>query len=144
VLQKHFDFITDDIVAAAVLLAGGGDRATTGSCGAFSGGLMALSAKFSPRSGEPSEQEMAQFNQNRVAIHEFRDWFIAEFGGVPCADVQHRQLGRVYNLMDPGELKAFGTTPGIREKCTEVYAKAAIKIAEMLCREDIRSQKAGS
>jgi hypothetical protein len=140
-LQKYFDFITDDIVCAGLLLAGGGDRATTGSCGVFSGGLMALSAKFSPRSAEPSDQEMAEFNKRRVAIHEFRDWFIAEFGGVPCADVQLKQLGRVYNLMSPEELKEFATTPGIRQKCTEVYTKAALKVAEMLCREGIHSQK---
>lgn len=124
------------MVRAAVLLAGGGDRATTGSCGAFSGGLMALSARYSPHSEEPSEQEMATFNRYRPKLHEFRDWFMAEFGGVTCKEVQLTQLGRVFNFMDFQELKAFAEGPGIREKCAQVYMKAALKIAEMLSRED--------
>ncbi|OPY89854.1 MAG: hypothetical protein A4E73_02804 [Syntrophaceae bacterium PtaU1.Bin231] len=99
---------------------------------------MALSARCSPRSEEPSEQELAEFNRTRLVIHEFRDWFIAEFGGVTCAEVQLRQLGRVFNLMDPAELKEFGTTPGVREKCAVAYTKAALKVAEMLCRGNIR------
>ncbi len=138
-LQKYFDFITDDIIASSVLLAGGGDRATKGSCGAFSGGLMALSARFSPRSEEPTDLEIAAFNQTRIAIHEFRNWFITEFGGITCADVQFGRLGRVFNLMNPEELKEFATTPGVREQCAFVYTNAAIKVAEMLCREEFEA-----
>ena len=99
---------------------------------------MALSAKFSPSSEEPSEKEIAEFNKLRIKIHEFRDWFIAEFGGVACKDVQRRQLGHAFNLMKAEELKEFGEFPGVREKCAEVYTKAALKVAEMLSREDIR------
>jgi len=81
---------------------------------------------------------MLGFGKTRLKIHEFRNWFLAEFGGIPsCVGVQGRLLGRVYNLMDPQELQEFATTPGIREKCSEVQVKAALKVAEMLSRGDI-------
>lgn len=135
-MQKYFDFITDDIVRAAVALSGGGGRATVGSCGAFSGGLMALSAKFSPTSEELSEKEILEYDLIRRHFDEFRDWFIAEFGSVVCRDVQHRQLGQSFNLMDEQERQAFRQFPGMHEKCSQVYAKAALKVADILTRDD--------
>lgn len=116
-----------------MLFAGGGDRATTGSCGAFAGGLMALSACFSPRTDEPSDLEMAEFNKTRLALHGFRDWFIAECGGVTCADVQRHEFGRIYNFMDTKDQKDFAMSPETRQKCFAITAKAALKVAEMLC-----------
>ena len=136
-LQKYFEFITDDMVRAAVALAGGGARATIGSCGAFSGGLMALSAKLSPGSEEPTEKEMEEFDKVRFLINEFRDWFFTEFGSVVCRDVQQRQLGQSFNLMDDKERQAFRDFPQVHEKCSQVYSKAVIKVAEILSRDDI-------
>jgi hypothetical protein len=136
-LQKYFNYITDDMVRAAIALAGGGNRATIGSCGAFSGGLMALSAKFSPNSQELSEKEIEEFDRVRRHFNEFRDWFFTEFGSVVCRDVQHRQLGQSFNLMDDEERQAFRDFPQQHEKCSQVYSKAAIKVAEILSREDI-------
>jgi len=72
----------------------------------------------------------------RAKCHEFRDWFIAEFGGVACKDVQRHQLGHAFNLMDAKELRAFDAFPGRAEKCAEVYSKAAVKVAEILSPED--------
>lgn len=125
------------MVRASVALAGGGGRATIGSCGAFSGGLMALSVKFSPNSEELSDNEIEEFDRVRSHFNEFRDWFFAEFGSVICKDVQHRQLGRSFNLMEDEERQAFRDFPQVHEKCGEVFSKAAIKAAEILYREDI-------
>lgn len=125
------------MILSAIPLAGGGDRATIGSCGAFSGGLMALSAKFSPRSKQLSDKEKAELEKARARFHEFRDWFIAEFSGVACKDVQRRQLGHAFNLMDAKEARAFDEFPGRAEKCAEVYSKAAVKVAEILSQGDI-------
>ena len=98
---------------------------------------MALSAKFSPRSEELSEKEAEEFDEVRINLNEFRDWFIAEFGGVVCRDVQHRQLGRFFNLMDKAEFQAFRNFPEVHEKCSQVTTKTALKVAEILSREDI-------
>lgn len=128
------------MVRSAVALAGGGDRATIGSCGAFSGGLMALSARFSPSAEEPTEEEIGTFNKDRAHFDEFRDWFFSEFGSVVCADVQERQLGRSFNLMDDEELLAFRDFPQVHEKCAQVYTKAAIRVAKILAREENTQQ----
>ena len=69
---------------------------------------------------------------------EFRNWFTAEFGSVICQDVQQRQLGRVFNLVDDEELQEFRDFPGMQEKCGEVSTKAVLKVAEILSREDTR------
>jgi len=98
---------------------------------------MALSAKFSPRSEELSEKEAEEFDEVLTNLNEFRDWFIAEFGSVVCRDVQHRQLGRFFNLMDEAELQAFRNFPEVHEKCSQVTTKAVLKVAEILSREDI-------
>ena len=135
-MQKYFEFISDDIVQAGIALAGGGIRATIGSCGAFSAGLLALSAKFCPRSNEPTEKELEEYEKARKKFAEFRDWFIAEFGGVVCKEVQHRQLGRSFNLMDDQEYQAFKNFQGVGEKCNQVSRKAALKVAEILSRSD--------
>ena len=93
---------------------------------------MALSAKFSPRSEELSEKEAEEFDEVRINLNEFRDWFIAEFGSVVCRDVQHRQLGRFFNLMDKAELQAFRNFPEVHEKCSQVTTKAVLKVTEIV------------
>ena len=100
---------------------------------------MALSARFSPRSEELSEREIEELDRVRSKFHEFRDWFIAEFGSVVCQDVQRQLFGRSFNLMDKEERQAFGDfqkASGI--KCSQITTKTALKLAEMLSGEDAR------
>jgi hypothetical protein len=132
-LQASFDFITDDVLHSAVALAGGGSRATDGSCGVFSGGLMALSLHFNPRSDVLSQEEMETLEKARERTNEYRDWFISEFGSVVCRDVQQKLFGRYYNFMDDDDIKAFGKFPG-KEKCNDVVKASARKVAEILTR----------
>ena len=96
---------------------------------------MALSAKFSPHSEELSEKEKEEFDKVRSNFYEFRDWFIAEFGGVTCQEVQRWLYGLSFNLMDEKGRQAF---EDLREankvRCNEVTTKAARKVAEILAR----------
>ena len=109
--------------------------ATAGSCGAFSSGLIALCAKSVPRSEKLSEAEVKEFEQVRRNAHEFRDWFIAEFSGVTCRDVQCWLLGHAFNLMDEEERKAkLKCQDGLKRNCGEVVTKTTLKVAEMLSR----------
>jgi hypothetical protein len=123
-------------VAASVSLAGGGSGATTGSCGAFSGGLMALSAAHSPRSETLSEPEREDSNRARAKFNEFRDWFIREYGGVSCRDVQTRLFGRYFNLMDEEGHKEFFEFIKSGPSCNRVMTGTAVKVAQMLSQED--------
>ncbi len=132
-LQPYYDFITDDMIVAAVALAGGGARATTGSCGAFSGGLMALSTGLCPHSEELTEEEMAKLEKARPAFYNFRDWFIDEFSGVNCVNVLRKLFGRTFDLnseKDVSELRRI--QKGLGFNCELVTGKVAVKITEML------------
>lgn len=92
---------------------------------------MALSIKFSPRSDELSEKEIEEFKKVSSNFYEFRDWFVAEFGGVTCRDVQCGLLGRFYNLMNDEESQ---TKRKEGKSCTPVSVKSALKVAEILSR----------
>ena len=135
-MQKYLPFITDDIVQSGVALAGGGANSVIGSCGAFSGGLMVLSAKFSPRSDLLSTKELEQLAYARSKFNQFRDWFISEFGSVACRDVQLRVLGRVFNTTDDQDFQEFMEYQRQSGRyCREVYLKAALRVAEVISQE---------
>ena len=132
-MQKYLPSITDDIVQAGVALAGGGANSIMGSCGAFSGGLVVLSAKFSPRSDHLSAKELEQLAYAHSKFDQFRDWFISEFGSTACRDVQFKTLGRVYNIMDEQEFQKFMEYQKESGRyCREVSMKAALKAAEIV------------
>lgn len=117
-------------------LAGGGANSVIGSCGAFSGGLMVLSARFSPRSDTLSDKEREQLAYARGKFAQFRDWFIAEFGSVACRDVQLKVLGRVFNITDDQEFQEFMEYQKQSGRyCREVYLKAALKVSEIISAE---------
>jgi hypothetical protein len=100
---------------------------------------MALSARFSPDSDEPTEEELDAFIQKRRRLNAFRDWFIKEFGSVVCGEVQKHQFGgQSFNLMDEKDLLAFRDFPE-RVKCSDVVTKAAVKVAEILIQESSSS-----
>jgi hypothetical protein len=125
------------VLRAGIALSGGGGRATSGSCGIYSGGLMALSAKLSPQSQTPSKEEMEGFDEARGRINEFRDWFISEFDGVTCKDVQTHLFGRYFNLMNEEERQAFSEYRKlIGNRCNQATTKVAFKVAEILFLED--------
>ena len=121
------------MVVSAIALAGGGARATAGSCGAFSGGLMALSAKFSPRSAELSKEELEELEKAKVKFYAFRDWFVSEFGSVTCFEMLRKLFGGSYNLASEEsrkELKKVQDAMGFN--CQVVTAKTVVKVAEMI------------
>jgi len=136
-VQRYFPFVTDDIVQAGVGLLGGGAHSVVGSCGTFSAALMVLSAKYSPRPDILSEKDFAQLAYANARFGQFRDWFVSEFGSVACRDVQLKVLGQTYNLMDDQEKQSFREYQQEQGKfCSQVAMKVALKVAEMLSRED--------
>ena len=136
-MQKYFTFITDDIVQSGVGLAGGGACSVVGSCGAFSGGLMALSAKLSPRSDTLSENELQQLSYACSKFSQFRDWFVSEFGAITCSDVQFNVFGRVYDIANDEELqKMRDYQQELGKTCSEIAMKSAIKVANILSPEE--------
>ncbi len=133
-MQNCFDFITDDLIQASIGLSGGGGSSVVGSCGTFSAGLMVLSLRLCPSVDTAfTEADKKAFKHAKAIFAEFREWFIEEFGGVNCRDVQFNFLGRVYNLMDEDQQKAFRTyQEQSGSNCRQICQMVAIKVAEML------------
>ncbi|MFH1031426.1 MAG: C-GCAxxG-C-C family protein [Chloroflexota bacterium] len=132
-MQHYYDFITDDMLVSAIALAGGGGRSTTGSCGAYSGGLMALSTRFCPGGEELTEEELARLDKAKPNFYEFRDWFIKEFSGVNCVQILRKLFGGTFDLNNDksvAELRKIQKELGFN--CELVTGKVAVKLAEML------------
>jgi hypothetical protein len=136
-LQPDFPFISDDLLVASTFLPGGGADATTGSCGAYAAGILALGAGLAPRSRELSEKDREYINKIRPKLFEFRDWFIGEFSGVTCKEVQMKIYGRWFNLMLEGEVaKYYAYHTSQKVDCNLVTSKAAVKLAQILSRDN--------
>ena len=132
-MQGYCDFITDDTLLSSIPLAGGGARAKGGNCGAYSAGLMALSAKMSPRTAETPEKEGEELEKMRAKCYEFRDWFITEYSGVSCRDALYKLFGGYYEQANETDRKKLAEVQkAMGFNCEVVTAKVAVKLAEML------------
>jgi len=130
-LRKYFNFIPDDLIRAAMTLAGG-CSASNGSCGAYSGALLAIGFKYQPPIEDLSDEAKTKLVKSREKQFAFRDAFIKEFGSTLCPDIQERQFGRRFNMLDKKEWQEFINLPGHYEKCAEVVAKGTRLVAEVL------------
>ncbi len=130
-LHDYFDFIDLGIIKASHTLAGGVARCTDGSCGALSGGIMAISCKYGRSRDEFGEKTAAhQIGQDlSEALH---DRFIREYGSVLCRDVQQKLFGRCFELRYQEEFDRFVEAGGHSDKCPAVTGKVARWTAELL------------
>ena len=133
-LSQHFDFIPEDLVRAAMTLAAG-CSSSNGTCGAFSGGLLAIGLKYQPPMKDTSEQAQAQRLKSREKQFALRDAFLKEFGSTLCPDIQEKQFGRRFNMVDKEDWQAFMELPGHFEKCAEVVSKGT-RLAAKIMLED--------
>lgn len=117
------------VIKAAHALAGGLGLSGNGTCGALSGGALALSI-FYGRSIE--DMGKGRFLKSYAKAKELYDRFVKEFGSCICKDVQTKIFGRSFNLWDPEDFKKFEEMGGHRDKCPDVTGKVAKWVAEIL------------
>ncbi len=129
-LQSVFDEIPEEMVTAALSLAGGTGGAS-GSCGAYCCGLLAVGLHYNaPLAEELKNPELKA--KGAAKFSEYRDRFMKEMGTVLCPELQKKVCGRSYTLYDPVEHEEFLSLPGHEAKCAEVVAVAARIAAEMI------------
>nr|VFK59207.1 MAG: C_GCAxxG_C_C family probable redox protein [Candidatus Kentron sp. TUN]VFK61203.1 MAG: C_GCAxxG_C_C family probable redox protein [Candidatus Kentron sp. TUN]VFK67247.1 MAG: C_GCAxxG_C_C family probable redox protein [Candidatus Kentron sp. TUN] len=135
-VQETVGLVDDGTIKASHGLAGGGGLMGGGTCGALSGGLMALSAKRG-RGREKlnagplmsklnSGRFISNFKKGRELVERFRQ----EFGGVTCEALQKEFTGHTYDLWDEKEYKAFKKARG--DNCEHVTGTVAKWLIEML------------
>ncbi len=129
-LQSHFSFISDDMVTASMSLLGGAGI-SSGSCGAYCAGQLAVGLKFNPTPAEESADLTSRLRGIEKIIA-YRDAFLKEFGTTLCPQIHQRIFGRSYNFLDEHQNEEFLILPGHAEKCSVVAGKAARLAAEII------------
>jgi len=118
-------------------LEAGGAITTAGSCGAFSGGLVAISNFF----GRTYEQweEGKPYIKSSILGQKLYKKFREEYGTVICREIHKKKFGRFFKLMDEEnlgidkeELKAFESMGAHENMCTTVAGLSAMWTVDIL------------
>jgi len=119
-----------EAIKASDGLAGGVALSTEGTCGALSGGIMAISAVV----GRSYEDFSAQKSQRRIFLYakKLYDKFQEEYGTIICKGVHKKLFGKSFNLMDAKEYAEFEKMGGHVDKCPVVSGKVARWAAEII------------
>ena len=142
-VQDLFGEKNDDVFRAASGLAGGAGLCGDSGCGAYSGGILALSqlhGRVRENFLDPERTRRKSFDLAK----QLHDRFIAEYGSVICRDIQQKILGRGYYLRDPEEFEKFEKAGAHAEKCPSVVGNAAGWVAEILWAEGNRPKEPGT
>ena len=126
-VQETVGGVDDATIKASHGLSGGGGLAGQGTCGALSGGLMALSAKFGrDRDKLDKGRFINNFKKNKELVERFRE----EFGGVTCEDLQKQFTGRTYDMWNAEQYQAFDAARG--KQCAHATGTVTKWVVEML------------
>lgn len=139
-VQDVMGGIDDEVFKAAHALAGGAASTTQGTCGALSGGMMAISTRYGrDRDGFATTRP----RQATVLSKQLYDRFVAEFGSPICTCVHQHLFGRTFDFWNPDDSRAFDAAGGHMDKCTTVVAKTAQWTAEILLDAQAEDSRAG-
>jgi C_GCAxxG_C_C family probable redox protein len=108
-------------------LSGGGGLLGEGVCGALTGDLLALSARYGrDRDKLDSGHHINNFKKAKELTERFRQ----EFGGVTCRQLQQQFTGRTYDMWNVDEYKAFDDARG--QQCAHTTGTVTKWVVEML------------
>lgn len=126
-VQETVGVVDDITIKASHGLSGGGGLMGEGACGALTGGLMAVSARFGrDRDKLHRGRGMNNFTKTKDLVERFRQ----EFGGITCQELQHQFTGRTYDMWNPKEYQAFSDARG--EQCARATALVTKWVVEMM------------
>ena len=126
-VQETVGYVDDNTIKASHGLSGGGGLMGQGACGALTGGLMAISAKFGrERDKLDSGRGINNFKKSKDLVERFRH----EFGGITCEDLQKQFTGRTYDMWNAEEYKAFSCARG--NQCAHATALVTKWVVEIL------------
>ncbi len=133
-LRQIFDFIPVELETASLSLAGG-CGSSSGSCGAYCAGLLAVGMKYN------STMEEEKTNPDAIELgcqkfSEFRDRFKNALGATTCPELHKKTYGRSFQLDDPKEFEEFMGYEGHERMCAAVVGDAVRVAAEMLLEDE--------
>lgn len=126
-VQETVGYVDDTTIKASHGLSGGCGLMGEGACGALTGGLMALGARYGrDRNKLHAGRGMNNFNKSRDLVERFRQ----AFGGITCRELQQRFTGRTYDMWNADEYKAFTDARG--DQCARATAVVTRWVVELL------------
>lgn len=126
-IKETVDNVTDETIKASHGLSGGGSLMGVGTCGALTGGLMALSAKRGRDADKLDKGPgIGNFQVGRKLVDKFQE----EFGGVTCEHLQKEFTGRTWDMWNREEYKGFSEQRG--DKCARATALVTKWVVEMM------------
>jgi len=133
-LQDVFDMRDDEVFKAASGLSGGSGLSGMGSCGALSGGVMAIGILFGRERNEFDDPGGKRMVAYRLAS-QLCDRFAEAYGSVVCREIQTVHLGREFDLWDRQDYMEFDDVAYKAGRCPELVDKAARWAAEIIMDE---------
>ena len=129
-LKTCFDFIPDELIRASMSLCGGAG-ASSGSCGTYTCGLLAIGLKHNvPLDEELKNPELQDIGAAK--FQEFRDRYLERMGSTLCPELQKQVFGRSYIFTNPEDCEEYWKITDHNVKCADIVERAARLIAEML------------
>lgn len=126
-VQETIGIVDDQTIKASHGLSGGGALLSEGVCGALTGGLMALSAKYGR---DRDKLDRGRYINNFKKTKDLTERFKREFGGVTCRQLQKQFTGRTYDMWNAEEYKAFSEARG--QQCAKATGTVTKWVIEML------------
>ncbi|MFA6314058.1 MAG: C-GCAxxG-C-C family protein [Sterolibacterium sp.] len=126
-IQETLGMIDDQTIKASHGLSGGGGLLGDGICGALSGALLALGAKYGR---DRDKLGAGRYMNNFKKAREFTERFREEFGGVTCKELQVKFTGRTYDMWRPEEYQAFDSNRG--NQCAHATGTVTRWLVEVL------------
>jgi len=133
-LQDAFEMRNDEVFKAASGLSGGVGLSTHGTCGALSGGVMAIGMLFGRERRnfkDPDKTRMVAYRLGK----QLSDRFEREYGSVVCCRIQGSYLGRNYDLWSNTDSVDFDKVAYQQSKCPHLVGTAAVWAAEIILNE---------
>lgn len=125
-IQETVGGIDDATIKAVHGLSGGGALMADGTCGALTGGLVAISAKYGR---DRDKLDKGRYINNFKKCKELVERFRSEFGGVTCSELQQQFTGQTYDMWNAEEYKAFDEARGTQ--CAHATGKVTQWVVEM-------------
>jgi C_GCAxxG_C_C family probable redox protein len=129
-LHETLNISDPSTIQAADAFAGGCALSTQGTCGALSGGLLAIGSIV----GRTYENFSKGDSRRRVFQYakKLYDKFIEEYGSPLCKGVQMKIFGRSFNLLDANDYAEFEKAGAHVDKCPNVSGNVARWSAEII------------
>ena len=126
-VKEATGLVSDELIQASHGLSGGGGLMGEGTCGALSGGLLALgSIKGRPADQLDQGRGMENFQAGKALVERFQE----AFGGTSCQDLQRQFTGREWDLWEQAEYKGFSDARG--DGCAHATGLVTQWVAEEL------------